>query len=243
MKKTVIKSLMITAAAMTMTACSKKPAEDGNAMMADNEAMMDNGAMADGAMAGSEMPMVGGAPMDPANDVVTNASKAGNLKTLVAAVGAAGLVDTLKGTGPFTVFAPNDDAFKKLPAGTVETLLKPENKQKLAGILTYHVVSGKLDTAELDKEIAAGGGKADAGRPQRRSERARRQKRRGGSVGRGRAVDAGASERQRGHASIVRRGAAVATPIGVAAAPRYLPVVRAISGAAWPRPAYEPWAW
>nr|WP_246611194.1 fasciclin domain-containing protein [Aquisediminimonas profunda] len=122
--------------------------------------MMDNSAMADGAMAGGDMPMVGGAPMDPANDVVTNASKAGNLKTLVAAVGAAGLVDTLKGAGPFTVFAPNDDAFKKLPAGTVETLLKPENKQKLAGILTYHVVSGKLDTAELDKEIAAGGGKA-----------------------------------------------------------------------------------
>ena len=69
-------------------------------------------------------------------------------------------MDTLKGPGPFTVFAPNDDAFKKLPAGTVDTLLKPENKQKLVGILTYHVVSGKLDTAELDKEIAAGGGKA-----------------------------------------------------------------------------------
>ncbi len=159
MKKTVINTLMIAAAAMAMTACSKKPAEADTAMMADNEAMMDNGAMGDGAMDGG-MPMVGGAPMDPANDVVTNASKAGNLKTLVAAVGAAGLVDTLKGTGPFTVFAPNDDAFKKLPAGTVDTLLKPENKQKLVGILTYHVVAGKLDTAELDKEIAAGGGTA-----------------------------------------------------------------------------------
>jgi len=155
MKKTVINTLMIAAAAMAMTACSKKPAEDANAMMADNEAMMDGGAMA-----GGEMPMVGGAPMDPANDVVTNASKAGNLKTLVAAVGAAGLVDTLKGAGPFTVFAPNDDAFTKLPAGTVDTLLKPENKEKLVGVLTYHVVSGKLDTAELDKEIAAGGGTA-----------------------------------------------------------------------------------
>ena len=159
MKKTVINTLMIAAAAMAMTACSKKPAEADTAMMADNEAMMDNGAMGDGAMDGG-MPMVGGAPMDPANDVVTNASKAGNLKTLVAAVGAAGLVDTLKGPGPFTVFAPNDDAFKKLPAGTVDTLLKPENKQKLVGILTYHVVAGKLDTAELDKEIAAGGGTA-----------------------------------------------------------------------------------
>jgi uncharacterized surface protein with fasciclin (FAS1) repeats len=159
MKKTVINTLMIAAAAMAMTACSKKPAEADTAMMADNEAMMDNGAMGDGAMDGG-MPMVGGAPMDPANDVVTNASKAGNLKTLVAAVGAAGLVDTLKGAGPFTVFAPNDDAFKKLPAGTVDTLLKPENKQKLVGILTYHVVAGKLDTAELDKQIAAGGGTA-----------------------------------------------------------------------------------
>jgi len=160
MKKTVINTLMIAAAAMAMTACSKKPAEADTAMMADNEAMMDNGAMGDGAMAGGDMPMVGGSPMDPANDVVTNASKAGNLKTLVAAVGAAGLVDTLKGAGPFTVFAPNDDAFKKLPAGTVDTLLKPENKQKLVGILTYHVVAGKLDTAELDKQIAAGGGTA-----------------------------------------------------------------------------------
>ena len=84
MKKTVINTLMIAAAAMAMTACSKKPAEADTAMMADNEAMMDNGAMGDGAMDGG-MPMVGGAPMDPANDVVTNASKAGNLKTLVAA--------------------------------------------------------------------------------------------------------------------------------------------------------------
>ena len=161
MKKTVITTLMIAAAAMTMTACSKKPAEGDNSMMADNSAMMDNEKMGDaGAMAGGEMPMVGGAPMDPANDVVTNASKAGNLKTLVAAVGAAGLVDTLKGAGPFTVFAPDDDAFKKLPEGTVETLVKPENKAKLAGILTYHVVAGKMDTAELSKAIEAGGGKA-----------------------------------------------------------------------------------
>ena len=155
MKKTVINTLMIAAAAMAMTACSKKPAEDGNAMSAENATMM-----SEGEMSGADMPMVGGAPMDPANDVVTNASKAGNLKTLVAAVGAAGLVDTLKGEGPFTVFAPNDDAFKKLPAGTVDTLLKPENKQKLVGVLTYHVVAGKLDTAELDKEIEAGGGSA-----------------------------------------------------------------------------------
>ena len=78
----------------------------------------------------------------PAQDIVDTAVAAGSFKTLVAAVQAAGLVDTLKGAGPFTVFAPTDEAFAKLPAGTVENLLKPENKAKLAGILTYHVVSG-----------------------------------------------------------------------------------------------------
>ena len=80
--------------------------------------------------------------------------------TLVAAVKAAGLVDTLKSPGPFTVFAPTNDAFGILPAGTVETLVKPENKATLTKILTYHVVSGKLDAAALKKMIAAGGGRA-----------------------------------------------------------------------------------
>lgn len=154
MKKTAIKMLMIAAAATAMTACSKKPAEGDNAMMSESNVMDE------GAMAGGDTPMVGGAPMYPDKNVVENASTAGNLKTLVAAVGAAGLVDTLKGPGPFTVFAPDDDAFKKLPPGTVDTLLKPENKAKLAGVLTYHVVSGKLDAAELGKMIEAGSGKA-----------------------------------------------------------------------------------
>ena len=87
----------------------------------------------------------------PANaaDIVDTAVEAGSFKTLVAAVKAAGLVDTLKGKGPFTVFAPTDDAFAKLPKGTVETLLKPENKAKLQGILTYHVVAGKYDAARI----------------------------------------------------------------------------------------------
>jgi len=85
-----------------------------------------------------------------ASDIVDTAVEAGSFKTLVAAVKAAGLVDTLKGTGPFTVFAPNDAAFAKLPKGTVEDLLKPENKAKLASILTYHVVSGKV----MSKDIA-----------------------------------------------------------------------------------------
>ncbi|MCA3554554.1 fasciclin domain-containing protein [Aestuariivirga sp.] len=84
-----------------------------------------------------------------AADIVDTAVAAGNFKTLVAAVQAAGLVDTLKGQGPFTVFAPTDEAFAKLPAGTVETLLKPENKDKLVAILTYHVVPGKVMAADV----------------------------------------------------------------------------------------------
>jgi uncharacterized surface protein with fasciclin (FAS1) repeats len=84
-----------------------------------------------------------------AADVVDTAVSAGNFKTLVAAVQAAGLVDTLKGKGPFTVFAPTDEAFAKLPAGTVDELLKPENKDKLVAVLTYHVVPGKVMAADL----------------------------------------------------------------------------------------------
>jgi len=87
----------------------------------------------------------------PAKDIVDTAASAGSFNTLVAAVKAAGLVDTLKGAGPFTVFAPTDEAFAKLPAGTVEDLLKPENKAKLAAILTYHVVSGKVMAKDVVK--------------------------------------------------------------------------------------------
>jgi uncharacterized surface protein with fasciclin (FAS1) repeats len=88
-------------------------------------------------------------------DIVDTAVEAGQFKTLVAAVKAAGLVETLKGPGPFTVFAPTDEAFAKLPAGTVEDLLKPENKDKLAGILTFHVVSGKVTAADAAKLTSA----------------------------------------------------------------------------------------
>jgi uncharacterized surface protein with fasciclin (FAS1) repeats len=88
-------------------------------------------------------------------DIIDTAVAAGTFKTLAAAVGAAGLIETLKGPGPFTVFAPNDAAFAKLPAGTVETLIKPENKAKLAGILTYHVVAGKVMAAEVVKITSA----------------------------------------------------------------------------------------
>ena len=93
--------------------------------------------------------MVGGALMTPERDIVDNAVLANNVTTLVAAVKAAGLVDTLKGTGPFTVFAPTNDAFAKLPAGTVDNLLKPENKASLVNILTYHVVAGQYTMAQL----------------------------------------------------------------------------------------------
>ena len=104
--------------------------------------------------------MVGGAAMYPSRDIVDNAVNSKDHTTLVAAVKAAGLVDTLKGPGPFTVFAPTNDAFAILPAGTVDTLLKPENKPTLTKILTYHVVPGKLDAAALKQMIAAGGGRA-----------------------------------------------------------------------------------
>jgi uncharacterized surface protein with fasciclin (FAS1) repeats len=104
--------------------------------------------------------MVGGAPMLASKDIIDNAVNSKDHTTLVAAVKAAGLVDTLKGPGPFTVFAPTNAAFAALPAGTVDTLLKPENKGMLTGILTYHVVAGKVDAAALTKAIADGKGSA-----------------------------------------------------------------------------------
>ncbi len=117
------------------------------------------GAEAD-ASAQTENPMVGGAPMYADRDIVTNASASQDHTTLVAAVQAAGLVDTLKGPGPFTVFAPTDAAFEKLPAGTVDGLLMPDRKADLAKVLTYHVVPGTIDAAALTQQIRAGGGTA-----------------------------------------------------------------------------------
>ncbi len=98
--------------------------------------------------------------MSPKMNIVQNASGSADFSTLVSAVKAAGLVDTLSGPGPFTVFAPTNEAFQKLPAGTVDTLVKPESKEQLTKILTYHVVAGKLNAAKLKKAILAGGGKA-----------------------------------------------------------------------------------
>lgn len=147
------------ATALVLAACSSPEAP----VAADPAPAMETAAEpmpADPMPATPANPMVGGAAMDAGQNIVTNASAAPNLSTLVAAVKAAGLVETLQGAGPFTVFAPTDDAFAKLPAGAVDGLLKPEKKADLAGVLTYHVVSGNLDAAALLKQIEAGGGTA-----------------------------------------------------------------------------------
>ncbi len=113
---------------------------------------------AQGMMDGTKM--VGGAAMYPSKDIIDNAVNSKDHTTLVAAVKAAGLVETLKGKGPFTVFAPTNAAFAALPAGTVDNLLKPEMKSALTGVLTYHVVAGNMDAAALVKAIKAGNGMA-----------------------------------------------------------------------------------
>jgi uncharacterized surface protein with fasciclin (FAS1) repeats len=121
------------------------------------------------AMAGEPRPsmapapgvMVGGQPMLPDRTIVDNAANSADHTTLVAAVSAAGLVDTLKSEGPFTVFAPVDSAFAALPPGTLDNLMKPENRASLASVLTYHVVPGRLDAAALWQRVADGGGTAE----------------------------------------------------------------------------------
>ena len=151
--------MMVTAAtAMALGACSKPaevPAEQNIAI--DNEMAMPN----DMAIPTGAPVTVGGAEMLPSKTIVENASAAPNLTTLVAAVKAAGLVETLSGAGPFTVFAPTNDAFAKLPAGTVESLVKPAAKADLTKILTYHVVAGTMTAADLAAAIKVGGGKAE----------------------------------------------------------------------------------
>ena len=108
----------------------------------------------------SKNPIVGGKEMFPNKNIIENAVNSADHTTLVAAVKAAGLVETLQGKGPFTVFAPTNAAFGKLPAGTVDTLLKPENKPALTKVLTYHVVPGRLSSVDLKKQIKAGSGTA-----------------------------------------------------------------------------------
>ena len=113
------------------------------------------------AVAGMNNPVVGGKEMYPAKNIIQNAVNSADHTTLVAAVKAAGLVDTLEGPGPFTVFAPTNQAFDKLPAGTVDSLLKPENKSLLTKVLTYHVVTGRLSSSDLVKKIRDGNGTAE----------------------------------------------------------------------------------
>ena len=117
-------------------------------------------ALAFASLSASAQTIVGGAEMYSSKDIIDNAMNSKDHTTLVAAVKAADLVPTLKGDGPFTVFAPTNDAFAMLPAGTVDMLLRPENKPMLANILTYHVVPGRLDAATLKQRVADGGGKA-----------------------------------------------------------------------------------
>ncbi|CAN5226642.1 fasciclin domain-containing protein [soil metagenome] len=157
MKKTIFTAVVAIAGLSLFTAC-EPTANTANKTMNSN--MMNSNMMNSNTMSSSENPMVGGAPMLATKDIIDNAVNSKDHTTLVAAVKEADLVDTLKGAGPFTVFAPTNEAFEKLPDGTVDTLLKPENKDKLKAILTYHVVAGKEDAATIAKAIEAGNGKA-----------------------------------------------------------------------------------
>jgi len=171
MKRTLLATMLLASIA-ALTACQKDAATDSTAattpppaeapVTAPPVATATDPAMsaeAD-ATAQTDNPMVGGAPMFADRDIVTNAATSKDHTTLVAAVQAAGLVDTLKGPGPFTVFAPTNAAFEKLPAGAVDGLLKPEMKSDLTKVLTYHVVPGNVDAAALVQQIQAGGGSA-----------------------------------------------------------------------------------
>lgn len=156
--------IMIAAMAAFLGACggavtNNSTTAPANAARANN--MMSNNAVSNtaAAPAPADGPMVGGAPMLKTKDIIDNASNSKDHTTLVAAVKAAGLVETLKGAGPFTVFAPTNAGFDKLPKGTVDTLLKPESKKLLTGVLTYHVVPGKMDAAAITKGIEDGKGK------------------------------------------------------------------------------------
>jgi len=152
MKKRILTFAVVASmASFGLTSCGGDKDKDGM----KEETSMEEGAMDDDKMDEDAMDeeesyvMVGGAKMVPSKDIVDNAMGSADHTTLVAAVKAAGLVETLKGDGPFTVFAPTDAAFNKLPKGTVESLIKPENKGKLTSILTYHVVPGALTSKDL----------------------------------------------------------------------------------------------
>ena len=146
MKKTLLSALMVASASVLMlTSCNSEKKTDVSTATAT-----DTSKMAEAPVKAAETGvMVGGANMVPSKNIVENAIGSADHTTLVAAVKAAGLVETLSGPGPFTVFAPTNEAFAKLPAGAVDGLLKPESKAKLTGVLTYHVVAGALKAADL----------------------------------------------------------------------------------------------
>jgi uncharacterized surface protein with fasciclin (FAS1) repeats len=147
-------SKILSTAAMAIILMGATSAFSQDKMMKENKMAKDKKMMA------MDTKMVGGAAMYPTKDIVSNAVNSKDHTTLVAAVKAAGLVETLQGPGPFTVFAPTNAAFDKLPMGTVETLLKPENKVKLQGVLTYHVLAGKFSAKDIVKAIKKSKGMA-----------------------------------------------------------------------------------
>ncbi|MEQ8967798.1 MAG: fasciclin domain-containing protein [Azospirillaceae bacterium] len=149
-RRTAPTAILALLAGTALGACAMSGAAEPGGDRASGDGMM--------AEAASMSVTVGGAPMLPSRDIVDNAVNSADHETLVAAVGEAGLVDTLKSAGPFTVFAPTDDAFADLPDGTVETLLRPENREQLQTVLTYHVVPGDLDMADLRDRAMANGG-------------------------------------------------------------------------------------
>jgi uncharacterized surface protein with fasciclin (FAS1) repeats len=151
MKRPTFALAAVSLAALSIAACS-----NAETTAPATDAATDASAMAPA----STDPMVGGAAMSPNDTIVTNAAKASNLSTLVAAVQAAGLAETLGGTGPFTVFAPDNAAFEKVPAATRESLMAPAGKADLTKILTYHVVPGRLTAADIASQAQANGGTA-----------------------------------------------------------------------------------
>lgn len=144
-KGQLIVPVIFVASALLLSSCMNTPSSETKIVTPTKDTSM----MKDDSMKMEDGIMVGGAMMIKSRDIVDNAVLASNVTTLVAAVQAAGLVETLKSAGPFTVFAPTNTAFAKLPAGTVDTLVKPENKAQLTDILTYHVVAGRFTSADL----------------------------------------------------------------------------------------------
>lgn len=149
------KTIKLATLALTIGLTTSSFAQDGGMEMKKDKKMIKKEKMM------METKMVGGAEMYPNKNIIENAVNSKDHTTLVAAVKAAGLVETLQGEGPFTVFAPTNEAFAKLPKGTVESLLMPENKAKLQAVLTYHVVAGKVSAMDLMKKIKDGKGKAE----------------------------------------------------------------------------------